>query len=214
MQKEEFNQYKSIIGRCRLFSNMSEQEIFKILKQDGCAIVKKDKDEPFYFDAAYIILEGLVYIEKQAADQRSLIMSKAEAPAAINLAVAFSHDEKISRLFAGDKCTVLMIVGDVIRKAVQAGGQFPINVIEFLVDRVGFLNKKITTFAGYSSGSRLNMYLTENSIDGKITIEGSIAELAETLGVGRASLYRSLDALEKNKIIKRKGRKIEIIGDL
>ena len=214
MNKEEFENYKSIIASCRLFKEMSTQEIWKILNQDECEVINAVKDEVLFFDAAYIVLEGTVCVEKSAADKRNIIMTKAEPSAPLNLAVAFSHDGSISRLYADGPCTVLKISGNIIRKAIEEGGKFPVNVMEFLVDRVGFLNKKITTFAGYSSGSRLNMYLAENAKDGKVIVPGSISSLAETLGVGRASLYRSLDALEKDGIIVRKGREITIIGDL
>ena len=214
MKKAEFDTYKEIIGNSLLFKNMSEQEILKVLRQDGCRIITAEKDETLFFDAAYLILDGIVCIEKQSADQRPLIMSKAAPPSTINLAAAFSHNNSLSRLFAETRCTVLQISGDVIRKAITAGGTFPLNIMEFLVDRVAFLNRKITTFAGYSSESRLNMYLTENAENGRVVIDGSYTELAEMLGVGRASLYRSLDALEEKKIIKRKGRTIDIIGEL
>ena len=213
MKKAEFDKYKEILAGTKLFKNMSEQDIWKILKQPGCRVITAEKDEELFFDAAYVILEGIICIEKRAADQRALIMSKAAPPAAINLAAAFSHNGSLSRLFAEERCTALQISGDVIRKAIAAGGTFPLNIMEFLVDRVAFLNKKITAFAGYSSESKLNMYLTDNTENGKVRI-ASYTELAEVLGVGRASLYRSLDALEAKGVIKRKGRTIEITGEL
>ena len=214
MKKSEFEANKQVIMTCRLFKDMTEDEVYKLLKKDGNRIITANAGEDLFFDAAYVVLGGSICIEKKAADSRPLIMSRATSPAPINLAVAFSHDDSLSRLYAETDSRLLMIDGSVIRDGIKAGGTFALNVTEFLVDRVGFLNRKITTFAGYSAESRLNLYLAENMKDGKVEIKGTLTDLAKFLGVGRASLYRSLDDLEERNIIKRKGRMIEITGEL
>ncbi len=84
-------------------------------------------------------------------------------------------------------------------------------MLEFLAGRVCFLNKKITSFAGYSAAGRLEMYLEENNIDGEVTLPMSLSAFAEFLGVGRASLYRTLDQMQEEGKITRSGRSISIL---
>ncbi len=42
----------------------------------------------------------------------------------------------------------------------------------------------------------------------RVRLPGSMSELAQTLGVGRASLYRAFDVLEEEDILRRDGRTI------
>ena len=89
------------------------------------------------------------------------------------------------------------------------------NITRFLVGRVVFLNKKISSLAGYTAASRLTMYLSENAktVNGicSVTLPCSLTDFAEYLGLGRASLYRTLDAMEAAGKIKRRGRIIQIL---
>ncbi|MBR2328488.1 MAG: winged helix-turn-helix domain-containing protein, partial [Clostridia bacterium] len=65
---------------------------------------------------------------------------------------------------------------------------------------------------------RLTLYLEENAKTQKgittVTLPCSLTEFAEYLGVGRASLYRTLDAMEADGAISRKGRVIRILKEL
>ena len=109
---------------------------------------------------------------------------------------------------------VLFMDGSFVTAALKLGGGFAVNFAEFLVGRVLFLNKKIASLAGYSAGSRLTMYIEDNASmrDGvmQLTLPCSLTDFAEMLGVGRASLYRTLDAMEAEGKITRRGRNIII----
>ena len=109
---------------------------------------------------------------------------------------------------------VLFMDGSFVTAALKRGGSFAVNFAEFLVGRVLFLNKKIASLAGYSASSRLTMYIEDNASiqDGvmQLRLPCSLTDFAEMLGVGRASLYRTLDAMEAEGKITRRGRNIII----
>jgi len=56
----------------------------------------------------------------------------------------------------------------------------------------------------------LAYFLSENQIDGIVSTEVSISDIAVMLNMGRASLYRAFDKFESENIISRDGRTIRI----
>lgn len=165
-------------------------------------------------DCMLVVLSGSVTIEKLASDGRYLLMREARPSEALNVSRAFAAEEDISRLIAGKNCRVLFMDGSFVTAAMKRGGSFAVNFAEFLVSRVLFLNKKIASLAGYSASSRLTMYIEDNASiqDGvmQLRLPCSLTDFAEMLGVGRASLYRTLDAMEAEGKITRRGRNIII----
>ena len=69
-------------------------------------------------------------------------------------------------------------------------------------------------YTGGSAECRLAMYLLDNQQDGvppKVTLPFGMNKLAELLGIGRASLYRAMETLEKKGIVAREGKCIAIL---
>ena len=81
--------------------------------------------------------------------------------------------------------------------------------LQFLAERVQFLNAKIRSFTAGSTERRLALWLAEHAQNGAIRTP-SLSMLAETLDIGRASLYRALDKMELEGLITRNGREIKV----
>ena len=63
----------------------------------------------------------------------------------------------------------------------------------------------------FKADERLTGYLlAHRGEDGQVTLPGSLLELAQSLNIGRSSLYRSLDALTQSGAIRRQGRRIYV----
>ena len=202
------------IRSCPLFNGMDDGELAKLLSFEGCSIRDFSAGKMLPADCMLVVLSGSVTIEKLASDGRYLLMRDARPSEALNVSRAFAADEDISRLTAGKGCRVLFMDGSFVTAALKRGGSFAVNFAEFLVGRVLFLNKKIASLAGYSASSRLTMYIEDNASiqDGvmQLRLPCSLTDFAEMLGVGRASLYRTLDAMEAEGKITRRGRNIII----
>ncbi|MCR4926191.1 MAG: Crp/Fnr family transcriptional regulator [Clostridiales bacterium] len=85
------------------------------------------------------------------------------------------------------------------------------NYIEYLSQRIYFLNKKIDSFTGNTATSRLASWLYENCDDtSKVTLPCSISSFSKRIDIGRASLYRAFSELEEEKIISRDNKNIVI----
>ena len=211
MTRNSFEAYKEQIMMCPLFAGMTDKEAFPILSSKDTRIVGYHSGMLIDSDALYVVLQGCIVIEKQSSDGRYVTMGRAVPPAAVNAASVFLQDEPMSRMMAQENSTLVRVDENSLRKAIRANGVFAINITEFLAGRIRFLNRKITSLAGYSASSRLHMYLEENNIGGKVVIPMSMTDFAEFLGVGRASLYRTLDQMQREGKIERSGRTIRIL---
>ena len=77
------------------------------------------------------------------------------------------------------------------------------NYLAFLTDRIRFLNWKIDLFSASSAEQKLRLYLLhQRKEDGTVRVE-PLARLGKILGMGRASLYRVIEKLEVDGVIRR-----------
>lgn len=203
-----------ILSTCPLFNEMSPMEIGHLLSQEGCRLVHYPAGSTIPSERGMMmLLTGSVLIEKQSADGRYLRMREVWPPQAINVSALLAQPPReVSRLSTPDGCRAVELSRALVTQALMEGGTFSVNLVEFLLGRVVFLNKKITALSGHTAASRLELYLAENAVqkDGvsQVQLPFSLSEFAEHLCVGRASLYRTLDAMEQQGRIRRKGRTI------
>lgn len=80
--------------------------------------------------------------------------------------------------------------------------------IAFLSQRIRFLNRKIDSFTAPNAQETLYRHLLAIQRDGTAEITGGYSQLARALNIGRASLYRALEALEAEGRIRREGKRI------
>ena len=116
-----------------------------------------------------------------------------------------------SVIIADKKATVLFIDGDAFKSFIENDSSALKCYLRFLSQKIVYLNKKIATFSASSAESKLAIYLTEYSKEDSFSLSISMSELAKTLGLGRASLYRALDKLVASELIARDGANIRII---
>ena len=203
-----------ILSTCPLFNGMSPMEIGHLLSQEGCRLVHYPAGSTIPSERGMMmLLTGSVLIEKQSADGRYLRMREVWPPQAINVSALLAQPPReVSRLSTPDGCRAVELSRALVTQALMEGGTFRVNLVEVLLGRVVFLNKKITALSGHTAASRLELYLAENAVqkDGvsQVQLPFSLSEFAEHLCVGRASLYRTLDAMEQQGRIRRKGRTI------
>ena len=208
-----------ILSTCPLFNGMSPMEIGHLLSQEGCRLVHYPAGSTIPSERGMMmLLTGSVLIEKQSADGRYLRMREVWPPQAINVSALLAQPPReVSRLSTPDGCRAVELSRALVTQALMEGGTFSVNLVEFLLGRVVFLNKKITALSGHTAASRLELYLAENAVqkDGvsQVQLPFSLSEFAEHLCVGRASLYRTLDSMEQQGRIRRKGRTIYLSGE-
>ncbi len=109
--------------------------------------------------------------------------------------------------------TIIYIPLETVRYLCAQVPQIAMNYIEFLSDRIAFLNTKVSTFSAQSADGRIAYYIHRlvDGGEGSAELPVSYIQLAKMLGIGRASLYRALDSFCDAEIISRDGRTITVL---
>ena len=158
-----------------------------------------------------VLLEG--HAEIQSADSgRNVILRALSAPGIFGAASLFSPEPvPMSRIEAKSSCRVLYFSLEAVRALLALDEGFRDAYLAFLAGRVHFLNRKILCFTAGSAERRLALWLACE--EGQhITLPASLTALADMLDIGRASLYRALDKLEGEGLIRRNGREINVLS--
>lgn len=164
--------------------------------------------------ALAMIMSGEVQVFRSDGDGRRVVMNRLSAGQVFGAAALFGDTEAYATEIEALCPTRLVFISQAQMSACIA--RYPLvaeNYIRFLSGRIRFLNHKIAGFTGGPTGNRLYHYLLEHrQPDGRVDIPVSMVELAQSLNIGRSSLYRSLDALEAEGWIRREGRDIHLTG--
>lgn len=121
-------------------------------------------------------------------------------------AVFGGNKEYISRIEAVKPCKVQFIEEEKLSHIFREYPKVAVNYISFLSSRIRFLNEKLSIMMRDGAEGRLYAFLLKNGgYDGKMT------GLADTLCIGRTTLYRTLENLEQKQLIVREDGKIKVI---
>ena len=108
----------------------------------------------------------------------------------------------------------IVISAESVKALLEKDKQIMFNYIQFLSQRIRILNKRISCFTAGNSEKRLYFFLEGLANEDKIVdLDISMKTLCEMLDIGRASLYRAFEKLEKDNLILKEGKKITILGE-
>ena len=155
-----------------------------------------------------VVLEGRVQVNKGA-----LIMSVLEPGDLFGAAALFNDraDYATTPPPRGSPCRVLLLPQALVEELM---GRFPEvgrNYVAYLSGRICFLSGKIDALTAGSAERKVAQYLLSRLEGGWGELDCSAAGLARRLGVSRASLYRALDALAGRGVLRREGRRVQVL---
>jgi len=211
--------YVSALNNCALFDGVEVQNILDVIGEEYDVNHYSNNETVYtrskFNDSIGIVLDGSVEVYK---DETKTVMLNRIGKGGFFGAAALFADKKeyVSVIIAKGNCTVLLIPFEQFRSILAANSVFAVNYIKFLSGRIEFLNKKIDEFTAPDACEKLSRYLLDKASnkDGKTVCQvKSMVELSKILNMGRASLYRSFDELEQEKIITRDGKTI-VVDDL
>jgi CRP-like cAMP-binding protein len=99
-----------------------------------------------------------------------------------------------------------------VKRLIADDGCFADSYIRFLTDRIRFLNRRMAYFTAESVRKRLAGYLLDATSDENPAVTVNMSKLSGFLNVGRASLYRTLDALAAEGAVRKEGRGIVVLS--
>ena len=126
-------------------------------------------------------------------------------------AIFGGSEHYISTITAKSDVTILFITENILKDIFIKYPKTATNYIEFLSDKIRFLNTKLSVISCQSADDTVLKYLLGNiNEDNTVTLK-SMTLLASGLGLGRATLYRSLDTLQEKGIILRENNIVKVI---
>lgn len=202
------------LKNCSLFSDMDENDLKSIIDTKAISTIEWRKNDCMAADRGiYITCSGKIRVCKKE-DGKELFLKYLVSGDSFGYTKLFSGDDykQVTVLFAKEKTVTLFISEQTVKELIESYPQLAINIISVLTDKIRFLNRKIDSFTSPTTESRLLKYLISCVVeeDGRVVMEESMAELARKLDMGRASLYRAFESLEKNGDISRENGEIYI----
>lgn len=127
-------------------------------------------------------------------------------------AILFSDTNAyVTRVRAKGKTRVVFLPQAAAEKLMLDCPRAALGYIAFLSEKIRFLNAKLATFTAGSATEKLENYLRQNAdADGVFVPKVSYSRIADALGLGRASLYRAIDDLAADGIIRKEEKNIII----
>lgn len=99
-----------------------------------------------------------------------------------------------------------------VRNAMKRDSVFTMNLVHLMAEWNHTLHQIACRFSAPSPSARLAMLLQQQSDHQVMDVSSGISNLARTLDVSRATLYRSLTELEDRGVIKRDGKLIRVVN--
>ena len=209
-------EYIFAVEKCPLFKGVDVEELYDFLSKK-CFVCSFSNNETIYTrskfnDSVGIVLNGNVEVYKD--EEKAVMLNRIGEGGFFGAAALFANKrEYVSVLVAKGNTTVIFIPFDEFKELLTKNSVFALNYICFLSGRIEFLNKKIDEYTAPDASEKLIRYLLDKSVceEGKTVCRvKSMVELSKRLNMGRASLYRSFEELERQQIISRDGKNIFI----
>ncbi len=157
-----------------------------------------------------VVLEGTVAVDQVIGDRRTRMKTMTVGQTFGAAALYGVNEAYVTEISAKTVCTIAFFSQEQISGWFSTHPRIAENYICFLSDRIRYLNHRITALTGEDVHQKVTVYLRENASDG---ISVNMVQLAQQLNVGRSSLYRALDLLERTGDIRRNGKHIIWIGE-
>ena len=144
-------------------------------------------------------------------ERDQVLLNQLSAGECFGVAALFVQREQyVTTVRARTDCKVLFLSLEAMQRLLE-NPQVSLNYIRFLSDRIQFLNRRIASFTAPNAEQTLLSFLRQQP---QQRCEGvSMVKLSEVLNIGRTSLYRVVQQLEQNGVIKREGRVIQLMEE-
>ncbi len=190
---------------CFLFEGLSMSQKQRIFDKLSKPVTVTKGSELYKNGCLGILVSGNGTVKRIADDGHTVTVRTLLKDEVFGSASVFGNWKEGKSLITADcDCSVYYISEAVLKEIMSEHPAVAINYVSFLTDKIRFLNRRLDTFSAESTEQRIYEYFVSAADEnGKIYVDFGMAELARRLKIGRTSLYRGLDALEKNGFIVR-----------
>ena len=161
-------------------------------------------------EALYVLCEGTAVA--YAGDMDKQVLLRMFTPYEIfGISNLFTDQPFATRMIAKTNCTVLVLSKQFLRYLIDNDETVRYQYIAFLASKTLYLNQKISCLTAGSAEQRLAYWLDLRADDGVVLLDLPMNSLCTMLDIGRASLYRAFDALERDGFIQKEQKTVRIL---
>lgn len=158
------------------------------------------------------VVSGRCEVRRSSTEEKSVVLNILEKYSSFGILSALSADEFPTQIFASKNTEILYFNPAEIDYFVNNYSQISRNLIDFLVNRIHFLNTKISTFSGTRVENRLAAFIVfEYKKQNSDRLDFNCMKTSEGINAGRASVYRALSSLENSGLIEFNKNKLHIL---
>ena len=155
---------------------------------------------------ATAVIKGSINVMSQIADDRRILITKLKEGDIFGISNLFIEEDLRTVLECNEDCTLFMIRKEAFRKRLIENESAMIMYCQTINRKIQFLLDKIEKLSVPTARSRIAYSL----ISGSYMLSRTREELASSLGISRATLFRELSLLQQDGIIEKDGRKLRI----
>jgi CRP-like cAMP-binding protein len=200
--------FDDVISSLFLFKNVERSAIDSLTDSLRPEFKTFDAGEVIYSPAEFktkmgFVLSGSCAVERQRADGVSIPLNQLTVGDAFGVIGVFSDSGEFPTFVVAKKeTTILFFDKDDVLYLVKNEPQIALNIINFMGDRIAFLNNKISTYSADNTEQKVAKYLMyEAKKQGCASFVFNCKKTSEALNIGRASLYRAIDSLTRSGIV-------------
>ena len=203
---------RELLSRCFLFEGLPPEGFGEVT--GGLSAEVYPAGEVIYSPRRFRRAMGVVLEGRLAVLKGKELLLKTLGPGQCFGAAAIfcPAEDYVTTVQAREPSAVVFLPDQWLVELFGAYPQASVAYIAFLSQRIRFLNRKIDSFTAPSARETLYRHLLAAEVDGRVEVAGGYSQLARGLNIGRASLYRALDALEGEGVIRRVGRVVFLAG--
>ncbi len=213
-----------MINTVKFLNRLKENKIFSLANDDNLAhIISEGHCKLSQYSRGDIILSPIlderkiIIIISGSADVYSsrkdegVMLTKLNAGNMSGVSNLFADADFGSYVIAHEKTEILEIDVLGVRYLIENDRDFNYGYINFLSDRICYLNKKIKYITAQTPEGALARYFDSVSEGDSFTLPLPMNSIADVLNIGRASLYRAMDNLIEGGFIQKDGKNINIL---
>lgn len=205
--REQWKEIAAALRRCRLFAGAGEATL-AAAAESPLARVEHYPAGALLFEGRRLSAVGLVLEgEIRVSGGGGVPLNRLRAGDCFGFAGLFAGEYDYPTTVTADTpARLLWLPEALMRGLLAADPALALSFLTALSEKIRFLNGKIAAFTAGSAAEKLALYLEQYAApDGSVRVGCSMSELAKRLDMGRASLYRAFEELERAGRLRREG---------
>ncbi len=206
-----------LLVQTQLFSGVSEKHLCECLKEGFYSFkILASGESTIVKNSLAIVISGILQAEKTSEGKR-IYLKKICENEITGIATLFDKKSQyISTLSAKKDSELLFLSEEFVKALISKSPEFSQKFICLLCEKIRYLNSRIDSCTKTTAEEKVFEFIRNSAKSEEDTpfIEMSMSSLSSALGLGRASLYRALAALEESGKISKNGKKIYLLSEV